>query len=405
MPAGGALAGIKVVDFGWAWAGAFATKQLADNGATVVKVESPRRPDVMRCDRHVSISKPDNPDDKPLFAFLNTSKYSITVDLRNPKSRPLLERLIKWADVVSENFTPGTLDKLGYGYDYASRINPAIVYCSSSAYGQTGPMAREWGLDGTACAYSGRLCLTGWPDIDPVMPSCCPYADAVTPLLAAAAIVAGLDYRRRTGKGQYIDISMVEVLAYQIAPAFLAWQLNTTLVTRSGNRTPDAAPHGVFPCLGEDRWCAIAVFTEEEWQAFCRVVDEPWARDPKFETLSLRKLNEDELERLISNWTRHRTAEEVMNALQEAGVPAGVVQTGEDLISDPQLSLRQFLVPVEHPALGAIECPAPAYKLSKTRAQVRPAPCMGQHNEYVCTQLLGFSDEQFARMIQEGVFD
>jgi benzylsuccinate CoA-transferase BbsF subunit len=220
------------------------------------------------------------------------------------------------------------------------------------------------------------------------------------------AIVAALDYRHRTGKGQYIDASMIEVCIHQITPALLDWEANKHLQTRNGNHIAYAAPHGVFPCQGDDRWCAIAVFTDEEWAAFCHAIGNPsWTKEPRFATLNSRKENEDALEELVAEWTKQRSAEEIMQTMQTAGVPVGVVQTMQDLMEhDPQLKEREFLVPLKHPVMGIFGHPTPPYKLLKTKAQVKTSPCLGEHTEYVCTQLLGMSNEEFVELSQQGVF-
>jgi len=400
-----ALAGVKVLDFGWALVGSLTSKQLADHGAQVVRVESITRIDLPRTNRMVSMSSATNPDDKPWFTHLNTSKYGMCLNLKSAPARSVIDRLIRWADVINSNFTPGTLTKLGFDYDYAKSVKPDIIMVAGSAYGQTGPMAREWGVDGTGAALSGYLELTGWPDRSPVGPNV-PYGDVVLPSFIAAAIVAALDYKRRTGKGQYIDASMLEVCAHQITPALLDLEANGHLQTRNGNRIPYAAPHGVFPCRGDDRWCAIAVFTGSEWGAFCHAVgDPPWTKESRFATLKSRKENEDILEELVAEWTKQFTAEEVMQTMQTTGVPAGVVQTMQDVLEhDPQLKDREFLVSLEHPVIGVFGHPTPPYKLLKTKAQVRTSPCMGEHTEYICTQLLGMSDEEFAELYQQGIF-
>jgi benzylsuccinate CoA-transferase BbsF subunit len=401
----GILSGINVLDFGWALVGSLTGKHLADHGAQVIRVESITRLDATRSTRQVSVSKGNNPDDKPWFTHLNTSKYSIKLNIKHPRAREVLDKLIVWADVVNENFTPGTLAKLGYDYEYMRKLKPDIIMVSSSVYGQTGPLAREWGVDGTGGALSGYLELTGWPDRGPVGPSS-PYGDVVLPFFNAMAIVAALDYRRRTGKGQYIDSSMFDVCTHQITPALLDWQINEHLQTRNGNRIPYAAPHGVFPCIGDDRWCAIAVFTDQEWESFCNVIGNlPWTKNIKFSTLKLRKESEDELEQLVAEWTIKHTAEEVMQTMQAAGVPAGIAQTTQDIIEfDPQLKEREFLIPLKHPVLGVFGHPTPPFKLSKTKAQVSTSPRLGEHTEYICTQLLGMSDEQFINLLLEDLF-
>jgi benzylsuccinate CoA-transferase BbsF subunit len=356
-------------------------------------------------DRTVSRFSTPNLDDNPMFTHFNTSKYSMALNLRHPRAREVVDRLIRWADVVNANFTPGTLDKLGFGYEYMKSIKPDIIMAEGSAYGQTGPLAHEWGVDGTGAALSGYLHLTGWPDRGPVAPNL-PYSDVVLPLFIGTAIVAALDYRRRTGKGQYIDASMIEACIHQITPALLDWQANRHLQTRNGNRIPYAAPHGVFPCQGEDRWCAIAVFTDAEWEAFCQAIgNPPWTKDPRFATLDSRKENEDALEELVAEWTRRHSAEEVMQIMQAAGVPAGVVQTVQDLLErDPQMRVGGLFVQLKHPVMGVFSHPRPPYKLTKTQARIRTSPCLGEHTEFVCTELLGMSHEQFVELSKQGLF-
>ncbi len=398
------LVGVKVVDFGWALAGAFVGKHLADYGAQVVRVESRTRIDPVRKNQLVSKSSRSSVDDKPVFTHYNTSKYSLALNLKHPLAKSVIERLVCWADVVNENFTPGTMTKLGLDYTCLKQIKPDIIMLGTSVYGQTGPLAQEWGVDGTGAGASGYRYLTGWPDRDPV-DSGSPWGDIVLPLVGALAVVAALDYRRRTGKGQYIDTSMIGVCTHVITPALLDWQANRHLQSREGNRNAAAAPHGVFPCRGDERWCAISVSSEAEWQAFCRVLGDPdRANDPRFATQELRKQNEDALEQLIAEWTRQYPAEQVMEMMQAAGVPAGLVETAEDLEHDPQLQAREWLVSMEHPAMGRLNHPVPAWKLSKTTAQVRRSPCIGEHDEHVCTQLLGMSADEFARMRDQQVF-
>jgi benzylsuccinate CoA-transferase BbsF subunit len=400
-----ALAGVKVLDFGWALVGSLTSKILADYGAEVIRIESRTRPDLSRISRNVSVSKAGNPDDKPWFVHLNTSKYSFTINLKHPRAKEVMERLILWADVINENFTPGTLTRLGLDYDRASELNPGIIMVSGSAYGQTGPLAHEWGIDGTGAAWSGYLSLTGWPDREPVGPQM-PFGDTIVPYLNVVAIMAALDYKRRTGQGQHLDTAMIDVATHQSAPALLDWQINGRLQTRAANRIPNAAPHGVFPCLGEDRWCAIAVFREEEWQALLSVMGRPaWALDSRFSTLALRKEHEDELEACLAGWTREHRAEDLMHMLQQAGVPAGVAQSAEDLLErDPQMKIRQLVKNLTHPVLGKIGHPSPTFILSQTTPRVRTAPCLGEHVELVCREMLGMSESEFEELKGERVF-
>jgi crotonobetainyl-CoA:carnitine CoA-transferase CaiB-like acyl-CoA transferase len=398
------LSGVRVLDFSWALVGALTTKQLGDFGADVVKVESSGRPCLTRIDAQVSVSKPGNPNDKPWFAHLNTSKRGIALDLKNPASRPMLERLIDWADVVVENFSPGTMEKLGLDYAKLRARNPNLIMVSGSVYGQTGPLATEWGVDGTGAALSGRLFLTGWPDRDPVIPSV-PYGDALLPLLMANATVAALDHRSRTGLGCHIDASMFEVQVQQLLPCLIRQQVTGVAPLRSGNRVPDAAPHGVFPCIGDDRWLAIDVRTQDEWRSLCELMGHTaLADDARFATHTLRKQNEDALEAIVAAWTDNQDAFEAMHGLQAKGVAAGVAQNAGDLLTrDEQLKSRQAMVDVQHAVLGVFGHQSPPYKLSRTPAHVRRAPNLGEHSQEVCLEL-GFSAEDYERMQAAGAF-
>jgi benzylsuccinate CoA-transferase BbsF subunit len=400
-----ALEGIKVLDFGWALVGALTTKQLADHGAQVVRVESSKRLDGARTTRRVGVDSGKDPDSNPYFSYFNTSKYSIALDLKQPQSRGIIHKLVQWADVINENYSPGTMKRLGLDYAEVCKIKPDIIMTGSSIYGQTGPLAQQGGVDGNGNAVSGRVFLRGWPDRKPILTGV-PWGDIVVPVFVASAIIAAIDYKRRTGKGQYIDTSMFEICSQQITPALLDWQTNSHLQTRNGNRIPYAAPHGIFPCKGNDRWCAIAVFSEEEWQSFCQAIGNPaWTRESIFSSLEARKENEDGLEKLVSAWTLTHSAEEVMQILQTSGVASGIVQNPEDVLEhDPQLKQREYTIPLTHPVLGTFGHASPPYKLLKTRALLKTSPCLGEHTEYVCTHILGMSDEEFINLAQQGVF-
>jgi crotonobetainyl-CoA:carnitine CoA-transferase CaiB-like acyl-CoA transferase len=400
------LAGIRVLDFGWALVGSITGKYLGDHGAEVIRVESTTRPDMTRVDRRYSKSSLTSLDDKPWFAHVNSSKRSLCIDLKNPRSRMVIDGLIAWADVVNENFTPGTLDRLGYTLAHMRQINPAIIVVSGSLFGQTGPLAREWGIDGTGAAISGRLSLTGWPDRTPVTPTSGIFGDYVVPYVNAIAVVASLINRIRSGEGRAIDASMFEVTSQQITPALLDYQSNGRIQSRSGNRALHAAPHGVFPSRGDDEWVAIAVTSDEEWSSFRLALGEPrWASAAELQTLAGRKAAEDVLEAHIAVWTAGLTKYEATQILQSAGVPAGpVLMPGEVVDEDPQLREREFLRLVEHEILGPFGHQVPPFKLSATPAQPRPAPAMGADNEYICKQLLGMNDEAYLDLLVNDVF-
>lgn len=399
-----ALHGVKVLDFTWAGAGPFATKFLSDFGAQVIKVESSKRLDVGRMTPPFKDNKR-NPDGSALFIHTNTGKMSITLNLQHPKAVGIVRRLVEKVDIVAENFTPGVMARLGLGYEKLRAIKPDIIMASSSIYGQTGPKRSFSGFGNAGAAISGHYMLTGWPDREPVSPGIA-YADVVQPVFTVIAILAALDYRRRTGKGQYIDCTQVETMVQFISPAMLDFFSNGTVPSRMGNRSTYAAPHGIFPCKGEDSWCAIVVFDDAEWKNLCAAMGEPsWAREERFSTFPARKAHEDELEELIARWTVLFERDELSRKLQEAQVTAGPVQDGSDIDSDPQLRQRELYVKLNHPVAGECNHPGQPVKLSDTPIHLRTAPCLGEHNSRIYKEFLGMTDDEYKDLFEEGVFE
>ena len=401
----GLLEGIRVCDFSWVGAGPLATKYLADFGAQVIKIESTKHPDIGR----YSAPFKDNiihPDRSAFFLHSNTSKLSITLNIRHPKGVEIAKKIVKISDIVMENFTPGVMDRLGLGYNELKKIKPDIIMASSSIYGQTGPKTHFSGFGNSGASISGHYMLTGWPDRDPVTPGIA-YADVVQPLFSAASLLAALDYRDRTGKGQYIDTTQVETMVQFISPAILDYFANGVIQTRQGNRSTYASPHGAFPCKGDDRWCALGVFDEDEWRGLCNAMGNPsWAQDKKFTSFASRKENEDDLEKLIAQWTSGHDLNDLVAVLQKNGVPSGPVQDASDLVDkDPQLRERQSFVKLTHPVIGDCNHPVPPVKLSKSPVQVKTSPCLGEHNEYVYLELLSIPDEEFVELLTEGVLE
>jgi benzylsuccinate CoA-transferase BbsF subunit len=398
------LEGIKVVDFSWAFAGPFIAAYLGDYGAQVIKVESHSRLDMTRVtapykDGIMGINR------SGCFLVANNSKYGVTLNLRHPRSSEIIKKLIAWADIVVENFGAGVMERLRLGYDELKKIKPEIIMLSATIQGQTGPRSTFVGYGWNTVALTGIGSLTGWPDRSPVG-TLQAYPDSVVPWFGVVAILAALDYLRRTGRGQYIDISQYETTCHFLAPLLLDYIVNNRVAIRAGNQCPYAAPHGVYRCRGYDRWCAISVFTESEWEAFCRALGSPaWTRDEKFASLHRRKEKEEELNELVEQWTINFTPEEVMALMQRAGVPAGVVKTNEELYEDPQLTHRDYFQRVEHHEIGQCYQQAWPIKLSISPLKIRPAPCLGEHNEYVFTQILGLSDKEFVDYLDMGVFE
>ena len=378
----GPLAGIRVLDFSWALVGSVTTKILGDLGAEVIKVESRTRPCLSRLDVQVSVSKAGDFDDKPWFAHLNTSKRSLALDMKRPESREVLAPLVEWADVIVENFSPGTMARLGLDYDSLLRHNPAVVMVSGSVYGQTGPLAQEWGVDGTGAALSGRTYLTGWPDRDPVIPGAVPYGDVIVPYVMVASVSAALQRRRETGRGAHIDASMYEICVQQSWPAIEAVQQGA-VPTRRGNDDPAVYRQGVYPTVGQDRWIAISAPDAAAWRALCALAG-----------------GED-----IAAWTATQDGPALMERLQVAGIAAGVVQDIEDMIEhDPSLAARGGLCPIEHARLGVFGHVRTPMAFSRdTTVPFRP-PGLGEHSVLIAQETAGLPAERVAALQALGVF-
>ncbi|MDD5288063.1 MAG: CoA transferase [Dehalococcoidales bacterium] len=396
-----ALEGIKVADFSWSIVGPLAARYLADFGATVVHVESHTRPETQRVGGPYKDNIP-GIDRSSLFTMFNTSKYGMSLNMEKPKGKEAALKLIKWADVVLESFTPGAMQRRGLDYETISKIRPDIIYISSSCYGQNGPITKTPGYGQLATAQSGIFDAIGWAD-RPTMTNTVPHTDYISPTFLLPTIMSALDYRRRTGKGLYIEQSQVEAGVHFFAPPVMDYIANGHVMKRQGNHYAHAAPHGAYPCKGTNRWCTIAVFSEEEWQSFCGAIGSPaWTKDKKFTTFAARKQNEDELDTEVGRWTINLTPEEVMTQLQAKGVTAGVVRTMQELYEDPQLKHERFWRYLDHPVIGVHAHESPPFQLTKTPDRQSSSPCLGQHNEYVYKELLGYSDDEIAEMMIEG---
>ncbi|MDP2917038.1 MAG: CoA transferase [Dehalococcoidia bacterium] len=400
-----ALEGVKVLEIAFIGVTPMTCKLLADQGAEVVRIESKTRLDYLRTsgpyvDGIVSI------EHSPTTPSLHSNKYGITLNLKHPKGIEIAKKLAAWADVVANGFTTGTLEKMGLGYDDLKKDNPDLIMFSCNTFGRTSPLSSFPSTGIQITGLTGLSQITGWPDRGPSAIGY--YTDFCVPHFNFASVLAALDYRRRTGKGQHLDLSHIETSIYCLAPAIMDYAVNGREFRRQGNRSPSAAPHGAYQCKGEDRWCAIAVSTDEEWASFCKVIGNPeWTEDPKFSTLLNRKRNEYELDRHVEEWTMSRTAHEVMKLMVAAGISAGVVQNGEEVFKDPQLAHYGFQQMMFYPGMHK-EYPTqlPFGRLTKTPVKARrPSPMLGEHTDYICTQILGIPDEEFVQLMADGVFD
>ncbi len=397
------LEGLKVIEFCWAGVGPQVGRELAEHGATVVKVESHARLDLMRTAPPFrdGIATYDR---SAYFAEYNAGKLSISVDLAKPESKELMRRLVAWADVLGENWAPGVMRKLGLDYESCRNINPDLVYWSSCMLGQSGRYRGFSGVGNHLNAIAGFSHSTGYVDGEPTNVYTA-YSDFIAPWYVVIAVVGALLRRRKTGLGMYMEQAQLEAALSFVEPHVLDYAANRNLLGRRGNRDRYMCPHGVYPCRGADRWVAIAVRNDNEWRCLREVMGDPeWARDSKFDSVVGRKENEDDLDKLLGTWTLGFPPEQVMAMLQGAGVAAGVVQAGRDLLRDPHMKARQHFRTLYHPVIGPQSYHAPAYRLSLTPCRIdSPAPCLGEHNEQVLKGLLGFTDDEIAEMLINGV--
>ncbi|MGD9143680.1 MAG: CoA transferase [Dehalococcoidia bacterium] len=402
----GVFKGLTILAFCWAVVGPLTMKFFADHGATVIRVETSKRPCTMRSSAPYKDNTPDY-NKGGYFTYYNSNILSLGLNMQLPEAREIARRLAVECDVFMENYTPGVIEKWGLGYEELKKIRPDIIMLRQSGYGSWGPYANLPAFGMVLVPIAGLPNYIGWPDKEPLPVGVSAYTDCISPRFATAALIAALSYREKTGKGQLLDLSQFEDAIYFITPGILDYTANGREPKRIGNSSPCAAPHGVYPCLGDDRWCTIAVRTGEEWARLCREMDRPeLLEDIRFTSFADRKQNEEELNKLVGEWTARQTPEAVMERLQSAGVPAGVVKNTEDVYNDPQLAQRNIYWPIEHSEMGMFTHLGQSFQLSKTPSKpYSPSPLLGEHTEYICTELLGMSDEEFIDLVQKGVFE
>jgi len=396
------LEGIRVLDFTWAWAGPQGTLLLALLGAEVIKVESRRRLDHARLRSLVAGPSTTGPDHSFIFNTLNLNKLSLTLNLSKPEAVEIARALAQKSDVVTENMRPGVLERLGLGYEALRSIKPDIIMLSSSAVGGTGPERLYTGYAPTFAALGGLAYITGRPAGRPA--PLMGTIDLRVGSTIAFAVLAALYYRKRTGNGQYIDLSSAEAVSVLMGDAFMDYTMNSRVQERMGNRDRAIAPHNCYPCKGE-QWVTIVAGTEGEWQALCEVIgDRRLTEDERFADTYRRWENQEALDGLIGEWTAERSPQAVMETLQAVGVAAMPVYDGADLVRDAHVLERGIIEEVEHPAMGKKKVLGPPWRFSKTPAEIqRPGPLLGQHNDYVLGELLGMSRRDIDRLTEEQV--
>jgi len=419
------LEGIRVVDITVIYAGPFATMHLADWGAEVIRVESTKHFQVLTrggmarppqeivsnptrtgglatyCNRDVTF-RPWNR--WTLFNAHARNKLGCTMDLTQPRGKELFKKLIQVSDVFLESNTPHVMENLGLTYDVLKEVNPRLIMLSMPGFGQYGPYKYYRSLGVHQECFIGHTFLRGYPDSDPSTTSTLFHADEASGATAAFAVLAALHYRDRTGKGQFINMAQAEATMPHLGEAIMDYTMNKRVQTSSGNRLPGAAPCGCYRCQGEDRWINITVTSDEEWEGLCRAMGEPqWTREERFSDSPSRDKHQDELDKLIEEWTIKENHYTLMYLLQREGVPAGPVIFEDDAYTDPHLKERGFFEELTHEECGTHLYPGLGWRMSKTPNNLRLPPVrLGEHNEYVYKQVLKVSDEEYRKLEKEG---
>lgn len=393
-PRGALFEGLKVADLSWIAAGPLISKDLANLGATVVRVETEARLDTLRW------IPPHLPHASPMsaghpMANMNQSKLGLGLNFTVPEATAVIDRMIEWADVVVENYTPGTADRLGFGYEHVAALNPAAVMLSSCMRGQTGPESHHTGFGLHGACLGGFVAVTGWPDRPPNAPWGA-YTDFISPRYALSALGAALHHRNRTGQGQYIDLSQIEASIHFLAPLVLEYRDSGRVRTQAGLSSERAAPHGVYRTAGIERFCAVAVETDEQWEALGSVV-------PDLRQVGDRWAETAAADEILAQWFAPRDGFEAAQELRAAGVPAYVALRASDFYADPNLVAREFFIELDHGAIGTMTFDGPVTLFSATPARPwRAGPMVGEHTQQVMSEVLGFSNEEITALAATG---
>ncbi|MCC7363754.1 MAG: CoA transferase [Dehalococcoidia bacterium] len=419
--------GLRVADFAWVGVGPTVSKYLADHGAEVIRIESTTYPEALR---RAGPFVDDEPgiDRSGYYANFNSSKLGMSVNLKHPRGTELAKRLVAQCDVVTESYTPGTMKRFGLDYEALREVRPDVLMISMPLYGQTGPWSPWSGYGHVLQAAAGYNHLTGWADGPPIGTGVA-YTDFLVPHVAAAALIAALDYRRRTGKGQYIDFGQLDAAVHGLGTAMLDWTANGHEQVRMGNRDPEAAPHGCYRAK-DGRYVVIACFTEKQWDGFKAALGRPdWCDLERMRRVWQRLNEQKEIDFHTQAWIEDHTVdpkrpdvvdpdgpemapiqqfttEQVVAHFQKFGVPAGIVQSPEAMHADPQLRHRHHYWTLKHPVMGDRTYDGPAFRLSKTPGRLtKAAPCLGEDNEYVYREVLGLSEEEFIELLADGALE
>jgi benzylsuccinate CoA-transferase BbsF subunit len=396
---------LRILDFCWVGAGAFVTRILADMGAEVIKVESHAHPDNLRLSGpHKAGAK--NLEGSGYFASRNTCKKSIALNMGHPEARAIAKRLAGQCTIVTNNFRPGVMERWGLGYEDIRALNPSVIYLAMPMQGTAGPHTSFIGFGSTIAAISGLVEMTGLPDRAPIGTGT-HYPDHVpNPGHALVGLLAAIFHRARTGEGQYVELAQLESTVNLMGPGIINHSAGGEPLRRNGNRRPGSVPCGVFPCAGNDVWCAIEVEDDARWKALVSALGNPtWMRDPALGTLPGRIARIDEIEQNLANETHGRTAEELVAQLQAHGIASSVVETSADVCADPQLEARGYWRHIDHAEMGRITVNVPPFFSVEEGRNREPAPppLLGEHTVEIATSLLGLTEQECERLQKEQV--
>jgi crotonobetainyl-CoA:carnitine CoA-transferase CaiB-like acyl-CoA transferase len=399
-----ALEGIHILDFAWVGVGPITTKYFADNGADVIRIESASRPDVLRIAPPWKDAQP-GIDRSQFFASFNTSKRSIALDLSKPKARKIAKRLVPWADIIVESFTPKAMRNWGLDYENLRALRPDLIMLSTCMQGQTGPNALYPGFGQLMAALSGFYYISGYGP-----GSCAPpygaYSDFIAPRFSTCALLAALDYRRRTGVGQYIDMAQYEASMQNLAPALIDYHASGRVLGPNANASSRYAPHGAYRCADEDgheRWIAIAVESEEQWRAMLHTLGATNS-DPRFATVQDRVENAPALDEFLDTLTRSHGVQELTARLQAVRVAAYLIENCVDIHNDENLEAFGFWHWLDHKEMGPSPYEGLQHRMSRTPGDLRSAaPTLGQHNDEIFHGMLDLSTGEIEQLRQEKV--
>lgn len=394
-----ALKGIRIADFSWVWAGPYAASLLSYMGAEVIKIESHGRIDQTRKGSIMNGDNFNGYDSSPTFNNANLNKQGVTIDITKPEGAELARKIVEKCDIVVANMRPGKMAKLGLGYEDLKKVKPDIIMLESSGFGATGPYKGYAGFAPIFASFGGLAYLTGYEDGTPNVMS--GVQDMRAGTVSAFIMIAALLHRKKTGEGQYIDLSSSECLSTLVGPELMEYTMNRRSPFRAGNQDAIMAPHNCYRCKGDDKWVSIAVATDEEWNSLKKVMGNPeWAENAeKYGGVLARWQNRKELDGQIAQWTKDFTTYEVTELLQEAGVAAMPSMNAEEILTDPHTKARELFTEVDHLALGNQVVMKPAWKFSETPARIRkPGPLLGEDNGDVFGNLLGMSEAEIKKM-------